>query len=160
MPNVMGVLRAEIRRLARKETRQEIATLRKQVNLTRRLLAQTRRRIGDLETRSKIAGRRAVGALVTSGIASGRQIRFSPAWVKQHRGKLGMSRRVYSKLLGVSAQTILGWESGRTRPRRAALQAWRSLRERGARELKAMVIVSRVRRPRRRVKGRRRDKRR
>jgi transcriptional regulator with XRE-family HTH domain len=59
--------------------------------------------------------------------------------VKRHRKKLGMSRRVYAKLVGVSAQSIFGWESGRTRPRRAALQSWRRIRGMGKRELKALI---------------------
>ncbi len=160
MPNVMGVLRAEIRRLARKETRQELATLKKQVNSMRSRLAQARRRIQDLEFKAKRAGRGMVGAIAATAAGTGRQVRFSPAWVRQHRSKLGMSRQAYAKLIGVSAQSILGWESGRTRPRRSALQTWRSLRGKGVREIKAMVVVARAqaRRPRLRVRLRRRAK--
>ena len=139
MPNVMGVLRAEIRRLARKETRQEVAALRKHVNSMRRRLAESRRRIQDLETRAKHAGRRSQGAAAESREGDAKQVRFSPAWVKRHRSKLGMSRRVYAKLLSVSPQTIMGWETGRTRPRRGALRTWRSIRGKGIRELRALV---------------------
>ena len=139
MPNVMGVLRAEIRRLARKETRQEIAALRKHVNSMRRRVAESRRRIRELETRTKQAGKRGAGAPAAADEDSGKQVRFSPAWVKRHRSKLGMSRRIYAKLLSVSPQTIMGWESGRTRPRRSALKTWREIRGKGVRELKALV---------------------
>jgi len=135
----MGVLRAEIRRLARKETKQEIAALKKHVNSMRRRVAESRRRIRDLESRTKQAGKRGPGAMAASDEDSAKQVRFSPAWVKRHRSKLGMSRRIYAKLLSVSPQTIMGWESGRTRPRRNALQTWRDLRGKGVRELKALV---------------------
>ena len=138
VPNVMGVLRAEIRRLARKETRQEIATLRKYVNSMRRRMAESRRRIQDLEHRAKQMGK-GMGAKSAPGEEEAKQVRFSPTWVKRHRSKLGMSRRIYAKLVGVSPQTIMGWESGRTRPRRSALRMWRGLREMGIRELKALV---------------------
>src|SRR6185295_8906046 len=139
MPNVMGVLRAEIRRLARKETRQELATLKKHVNSMRRRVAESRRRIRELEARTKQAGKRGPGAPAASDEDSAKQVRFSPAWVKRHRSKLGMSRRIYAKLLSVSPQTIMGWESGRTRPRRSALKPWRDLRGKGVRELRALV---------------------
>jgi DNA-binding transcriptional regulator YiaG len=68
-----------------------------------------------------------------------RQVRFSPVWVRTHRKKLKMSRQVYARLVGVSAQTIMGWEAGRTRPRRAALRNWRAIRAKGVRELRAML---------------------
>ena len=144
MPNVMGVLRAEIRRLARKETKQELNSMRKQLAQMRRLLAESRRRVNELEARAKQAAR---GALARVSAAAGddetdevgRQIRFSPAWVKKHRSKLGMSRLVYARLVGVSPQTIMGWEAGRTRPRRSALRSWRAMRAKGVRELRAML---------------------
>jgi len=73
------------------------------------------------------------------GEENGKQVRFSPKWVKQHRKKLGMSRRVYAQLLDVSPQTIMGWESGRTRPRRDALRQWRDMRVKGVRELRSIL---------------------
>ncbi|HKW50347.1 MAG TPA: hypothetical protein VJQ53_01300, partial [Candidatus Eisenbacteria bacterium] len=139
MPNVMGVLRAEIRRLARKETKQEIAALKKHLNSMRRRVAESRRRIRELESRAKQAGKRGPGVPAGSSEAAAKQVRFSPAWVKRHRSKLGMSRRIYAKLLSVSPQTIMGWESGRTRPRRSALKTWRDIRGKGVRELRALV---------------------
>jgi ribosome-binding protein aMBF1 (putative translation factor) len=158
----MGVLRAEIRRLARKETRQEIAVLRKHINSMRRRLAESRRRIQELEFRAKKAIKRGLAAAAGPDDGAEKQVRFSPAWVKRHRSKLGMSRRIYAKLLSVSPQTIMGWETGRTRPRRSALRTWRAIRGKGARELRALVsggktakrkvstrrVLRRVRRPR------------
>ena len=162
MPNVMGVLRAEIRRLARKETKQELGSIRKQLTQMRRLLAESRRRVRDLETRAKQATR-ARGRAAAHDEADdegGTQVRFSPAWVKKHRSKLGMSRLLYARLVGVSPQTIMGWEAGRTRPRPGALRAWRAIRGRGVRELRAMLAngsgggasPDRKRRGRRRLK--------
>lgn len=151
MPNVMGVLRAEIRRLARKETRQEVAALRKHVNSMRRRLAESRRRIQDLETRAKKAGKRGPSAGAESRESDAKQVRFSPTWVKRHRSKLGMSRRIYAKLLSVSPQTIMGWETGRTRPRRSALKTWRAIRGKGVRELRALVSGGATKKGRERV---------
>jgi Helix-turn-helix domain len=141
VPNVMGVLRAEIRRLARKETKQELGALKKQVTMLRRRLAEWNRRMQGVEARARqlvrTAGAPARGA--GDDDEGGKQIRFSSAWVRAHRKKLGMSRQLYARLVGVSAQTIMGWEAGRTRPRRAALRTWRSIRGKGLRELRAML---------------------
>ncbi len=140
MPNVMGALRLEIRRLARKEMKEAVRELKRQVAAIRRRLASTKKRMSDVErtARRAVSSRGATAAREVSR-DDGTQIRFSPRWVKVHRAKLGMSRRVYSKLVGVSPQTILLWESGKARPRRSALAMWRSIRGKGLRELKAAV---------------------
>lgn len=138
MPNVMGVLRAEIRRLARKETKEAVRDLKRQVAALRRRMAMTKKRMGEVERAAMRAGSaRAAAPAAASAEGDGTQIRFSPRWVRVHRSRLGMSRRVYAKLVGVSPQTILLWESGKARPRRSALASWRSIRGKGIRELKA-----------------------
>src|SRR5688572_1647567 len=135
----MGVLRAEIRRLARKETKEAVRDLKRQVAAIRRRLAATKKRMSDVERTAQRAGsaRAAAASRAESAESGGTQVRFSPRWVRVHRSKLGMSRRVYAKLVGVSPQTILLWESGKARPRRSALASWRALRGKGIRELKA-----------------------
>jgi len=137
VPNFAGALKGEIRRLARKEVRETVTPLKKLVAGLRRRVAQQRRLIADLERNVKRSRDQARAAEAPSSEES--QIRFSPAWVTQHRKKLKMSRRVYARLIGVSAQSIFGWESGRTRPRRAALQSWRRIRGMGKRELNALI---------------------
>ncbi|HEY3155986.1 MAG TPA: helix-turn-helix domain-containing protein [Candidatus Eisenbacteria bacterium] len=102
----------------------------------RRRIAEQRRLMAEMERaakRSIASARKTVAAP-----SEDPQIRFSPQWVKAHRKKLGMSRRVYAKLVGVSAQSIFGWETGRTRPRRKALESWRRMRSMGKRQLKAL----------------------
>jgi len=141
VPNVMGVLRAEIRRLARKETKEAVRDLKRQVAALRRRVATTTKQIRAAERAAARAGsaRAANRPAAAASEEDGTQIRFSPRWVKVHRARLGMSRRVYAKLVGVSPQTILLWESGKARPRRSALAAWREIRGKGIRELKAAV---------------------
>jgi DNA-binding transcriptional regulator YiaG len=140
VPNVMGVLRSEIRRLARKEMKEAVRELKRQVAAIRRRLASTKKRMTDVErTARRAVSPRGATAAREDSRDDGTQVRFSPRWVKVHRAKLGMSRRVYAKLVGVSPQTILLWESGKARPRRSALATWRSIRGKGIRELKAAV---------------------
>jgi DNA-binding transcriptional regulator YiaG len=146
----MGVLRAEIRRLARKETRDEIRALRKMLTSMRRRLAEARRRMDSFERTAKLAiAKRAVGA--SAGIRDAvaeKQVRFSPAWLRMHRKRLHLSRKAYGRLVGVSAQSILSWETGRARPRRKVLQVWRDMREKGVRELRSLLKGSGARRVR------------
>ena len=155
MPNVMSVLRAEIRRLARKESKEAVGDLKRQVTVLRRRVAGYKKRIADVERMARAAGKSAAsggsgrGAGVAAGEGGGKQIRFSPAWVKSHRKKLALSRRLYAKLVGVSAQTIMLWETGKSRPRRGALATWRAIRGKGRRELKAALGET----PKRRRKG-------
>ena len=137
MPNFAGALKGEIQRLARKEVRASVGPLKKLVATLRRRVAQQRRLIAELE-RSVRRGANAASRAVEAPAGEGSQIRFSPAWVKRHRKKLKMSRRQYAKLIGVSAQSIFGWETERSRPRRAALETWRRIRGMGVRELKAL----------------------
>lgn len=139
MPNVMGVLRAEIRRLARKETKEAVRDLKRQVTALRRRLASTKKRLDGVERAAQRAGSARAAAPAAAESEEGTRIRFSPRWVRVHRGRLGMSRRVYAKLVGVSPQTILLWEQGKARPRRSALASWRAIRGKGIRELKASL---------------------
>ena len=142
MANVMAVLRMEIRRLARKETKQELGALKKQLTMLRRRLTEWNRRMQGVEARARQMmknGAAPRGRAAVDDDEDGRQVRFSPAWVRKHRKKLKMSRQLYARLVGVSAQTIMGWEAGRTRPRRAALRNWRAIRAKGLRELRAML---------------------
>jgi len=140
VPNFAGALKGEIQRLARKEVRANVTPLKKLVAGLRRRVAQQRRLIADLE-RDVRRGVKSTRAAMDSaeGENEKSQIRFSPAWVKRHRKKLNMSRRVYARLIGVSAQSIFGWETGRTRPRRGALESWRRIRGMGVREVKALT---------------------
>ena len=162
MPNLAAVLKMEIRRLARKEARASTAPLRKIVASLRKRVADQKRTIEELKRtaqRSIAAGKMAAA----TGGPEEPQIRFSPVWVRRHRKKLKMSRRIYAKLVGVSAQSIFGWESGRTRPRRTALASWRRLRSMGAREIKALLDAGRPGRARkgpvrRKLRGARRSK--
>ena len=158
VPNLAGTLKSEIRRLARKEVRASVMPLRRLVAGLRRRVAQQRKHISELERSLRRSAGNSHAAEAPEREDS--QIRFSPEWVKAHRKKLKMSRRVYAKLIGVSAQSIFGWETGRTRPRRRALESWRKLRSMGVRELKSLTGGTKGRKrrvaPKRRVRRTRR----
>lgn len=139
MPNIASVLKTEISRIARKESRGEMEALRKATAQHRTAIAVLRRQVVDLDRRLKqsLRGQRAQKAPAIS--ESTRQIRFSPQRLAAHRAKLGLSAKDYATLVGVSALSIYKWESGSTRPRAAQLPAIAEVRKLGAREALARL---------------------
>jgi len=155
LPNFASTIRDEVRRLARKESRAAVTPLRKQIHWLRRSLAQQRRALAQMERAARAAARRPAASPSPGENSEGAQVRFSPAWMKKHRARLKMSREKYAKLLGASAQSVLGWESGRTRPRRKTVEAWARLRRMGVREIRNALDALRGGKKTRRRLGRR-----
>ncbi len=141
MPNIAVVLKGEIARLARKETRAEVAELRKASSQYRSHIAALRRRIEAMERQlkrlSKTSGR-AKPAAEPAG-EEGPQRRFSAKRFGAHRAKLGLSAADYGKLIGVTGQTVYKWESGKARPRSGQLEAIAAVRGMGKREAAAKL---------------------
>lgn len=139
MPNIASILKAEISRVARKEVRTEIETLKKASAAHRASIAELRRQVEALE---KDLRRVAKGAMhstkaqdLDSEASAGTKRRFSATRLAAHRAKLGLSAAIYGQLVGVSGQTIYHWEQGKARPRTAQLENLASVRDLGAREI-------------------------
>lgn len=139
MPNIASILKAEISRVARKEVRTEIETLRKASTHHRAAIAALRRQVDKLEKEL----RRSAKASPRGGAAadgsdddgqSGPARRFSASRLATHREKLGLSAASYGKLVGVTGQTIYKWEQGKARPRKAQLEGLASVRGLSPRE--------------------------
>jgi len=136
MSSFAGVFREEIRRLARKEVRSEIAALKKASTAYRHEIADLKR---QLKAQERLTGRLAntleKGSRTAPAATSKEStVRFSPAWIAKHRDKLELSAADYAALVGVSPLTIYNWEKGKTRPRSAQLAAWAKVRRLGKRE--------------------------
>jgi len=135
MPNLNQVLKAEIARVARKEIKSENEQLKKASTQHRRDIAELKRQVADLEKRVKFLetkeGKRATKK-PNEKLAQG--ARFSPKWLKSHRGKLGISAADYAKLVGVTTLTVYNWEHGKSRPRQAQLASLVRVRDLGKRE--------------------------
>lgn len=138
--NAYAVLKAEITRVARKEVRAEIESLKKAGTQHRSAIAQLRRQVVDLQKQLKRASREVAGASRTAPAApadsdDSTPRRFSATRLAAHRAKLGLSAAAYGTLAGVSGQTIYNWEQGKSRPPPAQLQrlvAVRALTQRAA----------------------------
>ncbi|WP_162594420.1 helix-turn-helix domain-containing protein [Variovorax sp. PBL-E5] len=139
MPNIASVLKTEIARISRRESRSELDSLRKATAQHRSAIAALKRQVVELEKRLKQSSRAQRTQNASPVGESKRQIRFSPQRLAAHRAKLDLSAKDYATLVGVSALSIYKWESGSTRPRAAQLPAIAEVRKLGAREAHARL---------------------
>ena len=132
MPNIASILKAEISRVARKEVRTEIETLKKASTHHRASIAALRRQVEKLEKELRRATRTSArvpeAADADESGDSGPARRFCASRLASHREKLGLSAAAYGKLVGVTGQTIYKWEQGKARPRKAQLEGLASVR--------------------------------
>ena len=140
MPNIASVLKEEILRLARKEVKSETEALKKASAHYRSEIASLKRRIASLESHTNKLSKKALkheGAETSPKEAS--RVRFSAKGFASRRQRLGLSAAEMGALLGISAQTVYNWESGKTRPRPQQLQALAAIRTMGKRHAKAQL---------------------
>ncbi|MDB5872058.1 MAG: transcriptional regulator, family-like protein [Ramlibacter sp.] len=136
MPNIGTVLKEEIARLARKQTRGDTQSLKKSVAQYRAQIADLKRRMQALEQEVKRLGKAAgkAGARAPAAEEPGGNLRFSAKGLAAQRKRLGLSAASVAKILGVSALSIYKWESGKVRPRAKQIEAIAALRGMGKRE--------------------------
>ncbi|MBC7438252.1 MAG: helix-turn-helix transcriptional regulator [Bdellovibrionales bacterium] len=132
MPNIASVLKEEIARVARKESRGDNLKLKKSSAQYRSDIAALKRRVSVLEqmvARLGKSSRRAAPAAAASAAEDGRsKLRFSAKGLASQRKRLGLSAADVAALLGVSGQSIYKWEDGKARPRASQLPAIATLR--------------------------------
>ncbi len=143
MPNIGALLKEEISRLSRKETRAQLEALKRASAQYRQGIAALRRQVITLEREvARLSRHKASGAAQAAADAASEnapKVRFSSKWLRPAREKLGLSAADYGRLVGVTAQSVYNWERGATEPRGAQLQAIAELRGIGKREAKARL---------------------
>lgn len=141
MSDIQSVLKAEIARLARKEIRTEVASLKKSSSQYRSQIAALKRQVETLERSLKRVSRGTARAPAESvdGDEHGPARRFSAARLAKTRAKLGLSAADLGSLMGVSGQSVYKWESGEVRPRRAQIEAIAQVRSLSKREAAAKL---------------------
>jgi DNA-binding transcriptional regulator YiaG len=161
MPNIAATFRQEITRLARREIRSQTQGLRKASAQFRRDVAGLKRHASKLKSEVTRLERR-IGKDGAHQIteADPAKVRFSAKSVIAQRSRLGMSAADYGKLIGVTGHTIYKWEHGSSRPRRAQLSAFASIRRLGKTEALARLEQMREKAPKKRTPKRRTAKRR
>lgn len=140
MGNLAKALKDEIRRLARREIRAELAVVKRatvqhrhEIARLKRELTETRRALGAVR-----AERDRLKAAAPPAEAADTK-RWSPRGMAAHRKRLGLSAKDYGALVGVTGKTIYQWESGKRRPRPKQFAAVVALRGLGKREALARL---------------------
>jgi DNA-binding transcriptional regulator YiaG len=140
MSNIASVLKSEISRVAKRETRAELQSLKKSSARHRADIAALKRNIESLERQLRQATKqRGTGARSDRQSGEEPKRRFSAKRLASHRAKLGLSAENYGRLCGVSGQTIYHWEQEKSRPQAAQLQALAQIRAIGIREALARL---------------------
>ena len=139
MPNIAALLKSEITRVARKEIRAEIESLRKAVSAQRLAIAALKREIAEVRKAASEGSQPPKAAAATEDVAeAGIQRRFSPSRLAAHRQKIGLSAAQYGALVGVTGQSIYKYEQGKARPHTATVRKLSEIKERS----KAQILAS------------------
>jgi DNA-binding transcriptional regulator YiaG len=135
MPNIAGVLKEEICRLAKKEIKAQVGKTQKAAAQYRRDIAKLKRALSQQEKEIKLLKKRIEPRDQPQADQNEMEgIRFSARSVKAQRQRIGLSAADYGKLVGVSGLTVYNWEHGKARPRKAQLAALIAVRGIGKRE--------------------------
>ena len=148
MPNIAAILKAEIARVSRKQSKTENDVLKRSSTQYRSDIAALKRRVMQLERQvaklAKDAGRApqrverlSPGEDAASADKEGH--RWRPEGFKTLRVKLGLSAAEMGKLIGCSNQSVYKWEDGKARPRARQLPAIAALRKMGKRQAAARL---------------------
>ena len=141
MSTFANQLKSEISRLAKKEVRAETQALKKASAQHRSEIAALKRRVAGLEAQIKRQGKGDARAKPAENAdeESGTSLRFRAAGFAALRKKLNISAAEMGKLLGVSAQSVYHWETGKTKPRASQLAAIAAVRKLGKRAVAAKL---------------------
>jgi len=144
MPNIGAILKSEILRLAHRASKPELAAMKKELAELKHRVASQRRTIAALEQSNArlVADLNSRSGKIEMPSAEGEiRIRLSPKLIRAQRNRLGLSQRDFALLLGVSTNTLVLWESGKTAPREKTRPIFASIRKLGRREVKARLAA-------------------
>ena len=141
MGKVETVLKAEIARLSRRETRRLMTKHVEELRRLRRRVAELTHEVRALkvaraeeQTKTKIRA-----ATETAAGTQATIIRMTPKMIRSLRSRLGISQAELAKLVGVSTVAVGQWEAGRSRPRAESKARIAALRSVGRREVKRLL---------------------
>jgi DNA-binding XRE family transcriptional regulator len=143
MTNIASVLKEEISRLARREIKREMSTLKKSSTGHRSEIAALKRRVQDLEHRLRrlTCGGESSQPAVANEDSVLPSTRFSVKSMVSQRRRLGLTAAEVGLLIGASAQSIYNWEEGKARPRVQHLPAIFALRKLGRRQANEILEI-------------------
>ena len=142
MPDIAAVLKQEIRRLARRETRALVRPVKNALLRERKSVAALRARVASQgnEIERLQARMRAVGSMrpkVSEDTL--KKTRWRKDTVRAIRMSLGLSQADFAQLVGVSANAVYQWESNRSSPQHKYRTVMLGLRGMGRRDARRLL---------------------
>ena len=132
MANIGALLKQEIVRLSRRETRAQVQPIQKVSAQYRRHIAALKRQVATLERRVALLQRRVLATPpATPASTPTPKMRFVAKGLKSQRNRLGLSAADYGRLVGVSANSVYNWEQGHSVPAPKQLATIATLRKMG-----------------------------
>ena len=141
MGKVETVLKAEIARLSRRETRRLMTKHVEDLRRLRRRVAELKTEVCALKT-ARVEEQAKTKIRAATETAPGEQstsVRMTPRLIRALRNRLGISQAALAKLVGVSTVAVGQWEAGRSRPRAASKTRIAALRSVGRREVRRLL---------------------
>lgn len=143
MSSLIASLKSEITRVARKELKGELQSLRKIATAHRSEIAALKRQVKHLASEIKAANRTTKSAAKQAPAAEASEkptrIRFSAERFGSLRTKLGLTQTEMAKVLGASSLSVHKWEAGAVQPRAAQLEKIASVMKLGKREARLLL---------------------
>ena len=140
MPNIANVLREEIQRLAKRQVRAELRTVRRDHVRLKKIVADLRHQMAALDRTSRELVKKVTPVVAAKetkdATEKAAKLRPTSTSLKKLRVRLGMTQVQFGKLLGVSGQAVVQWASreGRIRMRKTTLSALAGIQTIGKRE--------------------------
>ncbi|WP_288255149.1 helix-turn-helix domain-containing protein [uncultured Hydrogenophaga sp.] len=145
-------LKKEIARLARKELKRDLDSLRKTAAAHRGEIAALKRDLKGLTAENKALAKQANAyssrvsptdmADADARVKPGRKVLYTAERFAATRAKLGLTQAQMAKLLGVSALSVFKWEKGGVEPRQRQKEKILALRSVGKRDAAKMLASS------------------
>ncbi len=143
MSSLIDSLKSEIARVARKELKEELQSLRKLTSAHRSEIAALKRQMKTLAAQVKSAQRMTKTVVQKlpqyDDAVEPSKIRFTAERFASLRAKLGLTKVEMAKLLGASSLSVHKWEAGGVQPRAAQLEKIASVMKLGKREARALL---------------------
>lgn len=142
MNSLTQALKAEIARVARKELKDELQSLRRAASTHRSDIAALKRELKALASQLKAQQRGLPAtrpARAQPASAPAPRGAFSAAALSAQRAKLGLTQAQMAGLIGVSPLSVYKWESGKVQPRAAQLALIAAVKGIGKREARARL---------------------
>lgn len=140
MGSIAKVFRDEMGRVARKESKSTVQTLKKELAELQKLVRALRREVAALSKHGGVSETKSAAAAGAETDDLSR-VRFTSANLRALRKRHGISQREMAKLVGVSTQAVYLWErkGGKLRLRNDSRRALIKIRQMSTRDVRAWL---------------------